>query len=317
MNSQMILKTLPDVAEHSSDAHGLRLDWVGMAQIALPLLVKDQGKALRSVNAKVQSYVSLDDASAKGIHMSRLYLALDLLAEQAIGPAELRELLAQFLLSHQDLSKSAFVEFQFDCLLRRESLLSGNSGYKAYPVRLRASAKQQQVVLEMGLAVDYSSTCPCSAALSRQINQEAFERHFSGQGQVDFDAVSDWLRSESGQAATPHSQRSTAQLWLRLADDLAEFPVTELVDAVEQALKTPVQTAVKRTDEQEFARLNAENLMFCEDAARKVSQALLSEPGCVDFWLRVNHYESLHAHDAVAINTRGLAGGYSPEPNLY
>ena len=30
-------------------------------------------------------------------------------------------------------------------------------------------------------------------------------------------------------------------------------------------LKTPVQAAVKREDEQEFARLNGQNLMFCED----------------------------------------------------
>ena len=53
---------------------------------------------------------------------------------------------------------------------------------------------------------------------------------------------------------------------MRLDDRLAAFPVTTLVDAVEETLATLVRTAVKHEDEQEFARLNAANLMFCEDA---------------------------------------------------
>ena len=46
---------------------------------------------------------------------------------------------------------------------------------------------------------------------------------------------------------------------------------------MEAALGTPVQTAVKREDEQAFARLNAANLMFCEDAARRVAAVLSSD----------------------------------------
>ena len=43
----------------------------------------------------------------------------------------------------------------------------------------------------------------------------------------------------------------------------------DLIDRIEDALKTPVQTAVKREDEQAFALLNGENLMFCEGVASK------------------------------------------------
>jgi GTP cyclohydrolase I len=35
-----------------------------------------------------------------------------------------------------------------------------------------------------------------------------------------------------------------------------------------------VQTAVKRADEQAFALANGQNLMFCEDAARRLHLAL-------------------------------------------
>lgn len=61
-----------------------------------------------------------------------------------------------------------------------------------------------------------------------------------------------------------------------------------------------MQTAVKRADEQAFALANGQNLMFCEDAARRLNLALRRSPGVSEFHVRVIHAESLHAHDAVA-----------------
>jgi GTP cyclohydrolase I len=61
-----------------------------------------------------------------------------------------------------------------------------------------------------------------------------------------------------------------------------------------------VQTAVKREDEQAFAELNAANLMFCEDAARRVAAALSGDERVERYDVRVAHFESLHPHDAVA-----------------
>ena len=66
------------------------------------------------------------------------------------------------------------------------------------------------------------------------------------------------------------------------------------------ALGTAVQTAVKRPDEQAFALANGQNLMFCEDAARRLNLALQRTPGIKQLHIRVIHAESLHAHDAVA-----------------
>jgi GTP cyclohydrolase I len=112
--------------------------------------------------------------------------------------------------------------------------------------------------------------------------------------------VRDWLASERGLAATPHAQRSRAEIRVHLKPAFDELPVTALIDAVEAALATPVQTAVKREDEQAFAELNAANLMFCEDAARRVAAALSADPRIARFEATVSHLESLHAHDAVA-----------------
>jgi GTP cyclohydrolase I len=76
-----------------------------------------------------------------------------------------------------------------------------------------------------------------------------------------------------------------------------------------------VQTAVKRADEQAFALLNGQNLMFCEDAARRIQAALEPDERISDFWLRASHHESLHPHDAVAVATKGVAGGYTALPD--
>ncbi len=71
-----------------------------------------------------------------------------------------------------------------------------------------------------------------------------------------------------------------------------------MIDRVEDALGTPVQTAVKRADEQAFARLNGQNLMYVEDAARKIQQSLGN--AFPQSSVSVRHVESLHPHDAVA-----------------
>ncbi len=78
--------------------------------------------------------------------------------------------------------------------------------------------------------------------------------------------------------------------------------MNELIDHAEAALGTAVQTAVKRADEQAFALANGQNLMFCEDAARRLHRALMQREELIGFDVRVVHAESLHAHDAVAVS---------------
>src|SRR3546814_18432134 len=98
---------------------------------------------------------------------------------------------------------------------------------------------------------------------------------------------------------------------MRISDwssDVCSSDLESLVDAIEAALGTPVQTAVKREDEQAFARLNAENLMFCEDAARRVAAALPADERIERFDATVPHFESLHDPYAGARGGGGAAG---------
>ncbi|MCZ6657813.1 MAG: GTP cyclohydrolase FolE2 [Gammaproteobacteria bacterium] len=304
---------MPDVASRELHQPQVALDWVGMSQIHQPLLVKDGG-AVKQVQTKVQVYVDLGDTKAKGIHMSRLYLILDEHADtRPLTAAGLKLLLASLLASHRGLSSNAFVQFEFDYYLRRQALVSENSGWNSYPLTIKGTMLDGETHLELAIGVYYASTCPCSAALSRQLIQHQFETDF-GRGNVKASQVKAWLGTEQGIVATPHSQRSIAKLLVKLEDGLEDFPITDLINQVEDTLQTPVQTAVKREDEQEFARLNAQNLMFIEDAGRKLKAMLEQDARLKDFWVRVEHHESLHAHDAVGIFTKGIDNGYLPIP---
>jgi len=299
MNTVLDNARLPDVATGAQPDAGGALDWVGMDGIDLPVHCADgQGGAL-TVPARVSVQVNLSDPSARGIHMSRLYLALEKsLGEQTLTPSGLCSLLHALVASHAGLSNRVRLRIAYSQLLKRRALVSDNAGWRAYPVTVEAQLLDEHFSVQLGCEVTYSSTCPASAALSRQLNQQRFDGDFADTVPSPR-AVREWLGSGRGMAATPHAQRSTATVMVRLAPGF-DLPVSELIDAVEGALATPVQTAVKREDEQAFAKLNAENLMFCEDAARRIRAALDADERIAGYRIRAAHHESLHPHDAVA-----------------
>ncbi len=301
----MSVNTRPDQPRHLPDvafdpaALARPLDWVGMSNIALPLRVVSGQDAI-TVPASVDVSVDLRDATARGIHMSRLYLELQhAFASETVTPAGLRRVLQTLVDTQGGLSTRARLVLRYEHLMLRSALASEHAGWKRYPVEIDASLIDGHLRLGLRFAVEYSSTCPASAALSRQLNAERFAQDFADARPLS-SAVHEWLASERGLAATPHAQRSRADVRVELRHAFEELPLAALVDAVEEALGTPVQTAVKREDEQAFARLNADNLMFCEDAARRVAAALSSDPRVERFEAQVSHFESLHAHDAVA-----------------
>ncbi|MEM1412232.1 MAG: GTP cyclohydrolase FolE2 [Pseudomonadota bacterium] len=307
------VRQMPDIAHELQPEVAGTLDWVGMNDIELPVRIEDGSGSMIQSTARVTAYVNLTSAEEKGIHMSRLYLHLDqAFRDRALSPATLRQILRSFLDSHEGLSDRALVRVDFDYIVRRKALVSDNEGWRRYPVSMIGHMHDQEFSLEMGLEVLYSSTCPCSAALARQLIQEQFEKDFASGEPLDFDAVKNWLGSEQGIVATPHSQRSSAELRVRLKPSFQLFPIVELIDRVEGALKTPVQSTVKREDEQAFALLNGQNLMFCEDSGRRIKNALNSDERILDFWARCTHYESLHPHNAVSVVTKGVEGGFVP-----
>ena len=285
---------LPDVALQTMPRSLAALDWVGMNAIQLPLTYKEQGVA-QQVRASIGSFVNLVDLETRGIHMSRLYLLLEDMED--ITPAVIHRTLRSFLDTHEGISTASRLDIAFDLMIKRPSLISDNAGWRFYPVLMSSILSDEGVHFDITCEVLYSSTCPCSKSLATHLVQDKFEQDFADQSTMDKDAVKRWL-ADNALYATPHSQRSKAIVTVGLAEVTDDFSLIQLTDIVEQSLRTPVQTVVKREDEQHFALLNGQNPMFCEDAARSIKQAVSERYS--KYRLKVEHYESLHPHDAVA-----------------
>ncbi|MCL4204199.1 MAG: GTP cyclohydrolase I FolE2 [Pirellulaceae bacterium] len=303
---------LPDIAQDAVALIGGALDRVGMSGIEVALRLRDDAGQLIIAPARATAQISLDDPDAKGIHMSRLFLALQRELERYDLSLELIDrLLEDFVTSHGSLTRSSYLSFQFEHMAKRSSLLSNHSTWRSYPVRIEARREGDRVQHHLHVSVTYSSTCPCSAALARQLLQRQFQEECGEHRWLSVSQVMHWLGSQ-GSLATPHSQRSHADVTVELHENCRDLPIIRLVDLIETAVATPVQAAVKRRDEQEFARLNGENLMFCEDSARRIRAVLEEDAEFVDYRIQASHLESLHPHDAVAIVTKGIPGGLRP-----
>lgn len=281
------------------------LSQVGMENIEMSVRVAVEGNQY-CIPAQMHAFVSLDAPDVKGIHMSRLYLALQKEFDQSeLSLAACKKVVKEFLASHAGLSRSASLRVQFELPIRRKALLSENQGWRNYPVEIKVEQNGQNVATSCMFRILYSSTCPCSAALAKQLVQEQFKRDFASVKAASSEDVVSWLGSAKGIIATPHGQRSIGKIsvWLdsNYSGDIIQF-LCKAINAIEKALATPVQTAVKREDEQEFARLNGAHPMFAEDAARKMAKILRSTKGVVGFRARAMHLESLHPHDAVAVS---------------
>ena len=291
---------LVDIALDHRAAVGGKLDRVGMTEIELPIRIESPNGVATGVPARVDAFVSLDDADAKGIHMSGLYLlAQETLEKELLSLATLETLVRSFVASHADISRSAQVDVRFEYLLKRPALLSGFRGWRSYPVQMSATLERGRLRCELRVRVTYSSTCPCSAALAREHVRDRFLERFGAARELRAGEIAAWLASAEGITATPHSQRSHADLRIAVRPEDAPS-LAELIDRLEACLETPVQAAVKRVDEQEFARRNGANPMFCEDAARRLSRLLSSDTRILGHSVVVEHQESLHAHNAVS-----------------
>ncbi len=266
----------------------LALDEVGVENVQTQ--IRTQGLLLP---ARAHGTVSLIDKQSRGIHMSRIFRILNRLHENELSLLHLNEALNQVLETHETLSDAGNLSVSFDLPVQRAALLSGETGWRNYPLTYKVAAKNGVREMKLETRVLYSSTCPCSASLSRQINQEKFRETFR-EPEVKTALVYEWLRKSESVGAVPHAQRSEAIVEVTLNEEGGFPSPISLIDTIEDALGTPVQAAVKREDEQEFARRNAQNLMFCEDAARKLKSALNARKELADFKIEVRHFESLH-----------------------
>ncbi|RAP37268.1 GTP cyclohydrolase I FolE2 [Candidatus Marinamargulisbacteria bacterium SCGC AAA071-K20] len=302
--------TFPDVASDERSPHPYTIEKVGMRQLQIPILIEDENGNYFKQSSTMNVYVDLIDPFTKGIHMSRLYNTLVKHFDATpFSLVNVESILKELADSQGEISSNSFLKIAYDHVIHKPALLSQNKGWRYYPVSYDFSYKNGLLNTKISFEVTYSSTCPCSAALSRQLLGEKFKDQFSEKDSISPSEVKNWLENKNNMGGVPHAQRSVGSIMLRV-NPKKTGSLTECIEQVESAIQTPVQAAVKREDEQEFARLNAENLMFCEDSVRLIKHLFESKEEVLDYKIEVEHYESLHPHNAVAIAVKGLPNGY-------
>ena len=133
--------------------------------------------------------------------------------------------------------------------------------------------------------MNYTSYCPCSASLCTH------------------------LLMSKGHGGFPHAQRSSADVLVEVNLPSVLW-LEEIIEIVEKAVVNIPIPILRRVDEQEFARIAGENPMFVEDAIRFISDGLDKENRIFDWIVKCVHEESIHTHEAIAINWKGIRGGF-------
>ncbi len=290
-------KKLPDIVNKIKSNYFFSINKVGMENIEIPLSLVGTQSFTKGI---VDIYVNLIDKRYKGIHMSRLYLLLvENFKKNKFSFANLLSLHQELCASQSPHSNKSFLNVKIEYPLLRQSLISKFSAYRFYPITIYSEYDQKKIKLEFEIDIVYSSTCPCSASLSSEAIKNDFLDKISALKTKK--EIAQFAENYNFMQATPHAQRSLAKVRFQLKKEEFDFKtLSAIINQIETAIATPVQAVVKRKDEQQFAILNAENLMFCEDAYRVIKNYFTQEKIFSKHSIKVVHYESLHAHNAVA-----------------
>ena len=195
--SSEYVETLPDLQNgEPSLIRGSKkqIQHVGISNFKMPLRYKSADGNLLTLETSVTGTVSLE-ANKKGINMSRIMRSFYKHSEDTFNFKVVENALSDY---KEDLdSLDARIQIRFSFPMLKKSLRSSLEGFQYYNVALEVLDVENVCSNIVHLDYVYSSTCPCSLELSEH------------------------ARSERGQLATPHSQRSIARISALVAPNLS------------------------------------------------------------------------------------------------
>lgn len=273
------LDSLPDL-QNAPYETPKRIERVGIDNFKLPLKIRQKDGGTQETIVHITGMVSLE-ADQHGINMSRILRTFYDHKDSVFDMDYLCEILLDYKKKLNSFDAHIIIDFEYR--MWQESLRSvtngqKNGGWQYYKVTFDVCLDKDGVLNKrMELDFLYSSACPCSTALSKHAAETR-----------DVYAI-------------PHSQRSKARLTMEFDEIIW---IEDLVEMLRKALATEVQVFVKREDEQAFAELNGAHTKFVEDAVRIISLEL--DKFSVPYYKVIaSHWESLHAHEAIAVISNG------------
>jgi len=265
------------------------IDRVGIDRYRIPLNFAHQDGAIYSHDCQVNMSIGLL-AGKTGVNMSRFCALLQRMGGQhTVNDQFFQDVLdacQQELrdFDHENLIENSYLTLSFPYSYKQKSLKSDNWGWQYYQCELAGHLNAKgELRLKMTLNYEYSSTCPCSLSLAKQ-----YEKDYA-----------DGKTTEGSGIAAAHAQRSCATIAVEYIP-FSGLVLEDLILLAKKALPTETQSLVKRVDEQAFAILNGEHPMFVEHACRRLGLVLDVQKQITSWEVHVEHFESLHGHNAVA-----------------
>ena len=276
---------LPDIQE-SLPTIMRPINQVGVENVEVPIQLEFRSGGFCQMRANVSMRTDINK-NIKGISMSRLLLTLKPYLDLPLKHKLIKKILEDLKINVG--SNAAYIKFEFKMPLKRKSILSDNAFPLYYQCKFegqlyKTSDNEEVFRFYQGVKIQYASYCPCSAELCNDLR-------------------------EKGSYGYPHNQRSYAEVIVETVEPNYVW-LEDIIESVENGLKTLPYPIIKRIDEQEIARIAAENPLFVEDAIRIISETLDSKNDIYDWIVKCTHEESIHTSEAIAINSKGIVGGF-------
>lgn len=281
---------LPDIQKSPPNIK-IPIQQVGVENVEVPFKIESKYGGFHQLIANVSMRTNLDK-DTKGISMSRLLLTLKPYLDLPLKSKLIKQILEDLIKNVE--STASFMKFEFRMPIKRHSIKSENDFPIYYKCRFEGqlyknyyhgTGPSELFRFYQGVNIQYASYCPCSAELCEDLNK-------------------------IGKHGFPHNQRSFADILVEVRDPHYVW-LEDVIETVETKIKTLPYPIIKRVDEQEIARVAAENPLFVEDAIRLISQGLNERGDIADWIVKCSHEESIHTSEAIAINWKGVDGGFN------
>lgn len=274
------MECLPDV-QCSPPNISLPIKQVGVENVEVPFKLEFRSGGFCQLNANVSIRTDLDK-DTKGISMSRLLLTLKPYLDLPLKHKLIEQILEN--LRKNIGSSASYMKFSFRMPIMKKSITSDNEFPIYYKCRFEGQLNGNAFRFFQGVVIQYASYCPCSAELCDHLGQNESKGY-------------------------PHNQRSFADILVEVRQPNYIW-LEDIIETVETKIKTLPYPVIKRVDEQEIARVAAENPMFVEDAIRLISKGLDEMP-LHDWIVKCRHEESIHTSEAISVNWKGIPEGFN------
>lgn len=274
---------LPDIQHTSVPEFKIYINQVGVEKVKAPFFLDSMFGSKHELVADITMTTDLKP-DLKGISMSKLIRCLNNYLDKTLKHKLIKQILEEFKVEVETDSCNSSIRFDFLLPIQKKSPKSGWVFPQYYKCAFEGWLNGNEFRFFQKAKIQYASYCPCSAALCGHLG-------------------------ENNTAGYPHAQRSFAEVLVEIIPPNIVW-LEEIIEIVENSIKTIPFPIIQRIDEQEIARLAAANPIFVEDAIRKICNNLNQNNNIYDWIVKCTHEESIHTSNAIATMWKGVTNGF-------